>query len=675
MVRNAVLTGLRAFAVEKYLMRFRPFFVSASLLLCLLTVPALHAATHPWPAVGPDGGDARSLAADPADSSHLYLGTANSWIYQSMDDGAHWTRLAQLGTGEDLVIDHIIVDERDPHTLYAGAWRLDRFGGGVFVSHDSGATWSELTGMHGQSVRALAQAPSDSHILVAGTISGVYRTEDGGQHWKEISPAGSGEIREVQSIAIDPTDPDTIYAGTWHLPWKTNDGGRHWFNIKKGIITDSDVFSILIDPQLPTVLYASACSGIYRSDNGGLLFRKVQGIPTTARRTRSIKEDPQNRNVVYAGTTEGLYKTVNGGKSWNRLTSPFVVINDILINPSNPQRVLMATDQNGVLASNNGGKSFLPSNSGFSERVVSSVLVDHQHPGTLYAGVVNGKSFGGVFVSHDNGRTWAQQSNGLGGRDVFALAQSSNGTVYAGTNDGLYRWSPSGWVQDGNILNSSAHAVPSRRHAGYRHDTRAHIDTRVDHLFTSGPVWYAATVGGVYSSRNQGVTWQGPILHQDGYIYFGRLGSRTLAVNRTSIRYSRDHGQSWRTMYRPLGLSYLTAATVTPGGTLWVGGPQGIYFTHDAGLRWFQLKRLPVNAINSLAWDPAQNSVLLSSSDSTVVYAINPKTYTWKWWNTGWLVHAVHPLGRRLVAVSDSNGVVVQPAAQSATALAEAGGN
>jgi photosystem II stability/assembly factor-like uncharacterized protein len=675
MVRNAVLTGLRAFAVEKYLMRFRPFLAFASLLLCFLAVPTLHAAIDHWPAVGPDGGDARSFAADPSQPSHIYLGTANSWIYQSQDDGGHWTRLARLGTGDDLVIDHILVDERDPHILYAGAWRLDRFGGGVFVSHDSGATWSELPGMDGQSVRALAQAPSNSHILVAGTISGVYRTEDSGLHWKEISPPGSGEIHEVQSIAIDPTDPDTIYAGTWHLPWKTTDGGRHWFNIKKGIITDSDVFSILIDPQLPTVLYASACSGIYRSDNGGLLFRKVQGIPTTARRTRSIKEDPQNRNVVYAGTTEGLYKTLNGGKSWTRLTSPFVVINDILIDPANPQRVLMATDQNGVLASNDGGKSFEPSNSGFSERIVSSVLVDRLHPGTLYAGVVNGKSFGGVFVSHDDGRTWTQQSNGLDGRDVFALAESSNGTVYAGTNDGLFRWSPAGWTQDGAIVNSAPRAVAARRRAAHRGSTGAHIDTRVNHLFTRGSTWYAATDEGVFRSRNEGVTWQGPILPGDGYVYFGNLGHRTIAVNRDSIRYSNGDGQTWHTMYRPLGLSALNAATITPGGTLWVGGPQGIYFTHDAGLRWFQLKRLPVNAINSLSWNPAQKSILLSSSDSTVVYAINPKTYTWKWWNTGWLIHGIHSLGDRLVAVSYSNGVVLQPGPQSGAALAQAGGN
>ena len=88
--------------------------------------------------------------------------------------------------------------------------------------------------MHGQSVRALAQASSNAHVLVAGTLRGVYRSADKGLHWREISPAGGSEIHEVESVAIDPYDPEIIYAGTWHLPWKTSDGGAHWNNIHEG---------------------------------------------------------------------------------------------------------------------------------------------------------------------------------------------------------------------------------------------------------------------------------------------------------------------------------------------------------------------------------------------------------------------------------------------------------
>ncbi|MGH2409626.1 MAG: WD40/YVTN/BNR-like repeat-containing protein, partial [Chloroflexota bacterium] len=289
----------------------------------------------------------------------MYLGTSNSWIYQSADDGRTWSRLAQLGTVDDLVIDNLLVDESDPQTLYAGVWRMDRPDGGVYISHDGGQTWASSLGIQGQSVRALAQSSSNPKILVAGSIGGVFRSKDGGIHWKQISPRGSGEIIKVESIAIDPTDPSVIYAGTWHLPWKTTDGGASWHNIKDGLIVDSDVFSMILDPKTPSTVYLSACSGIYKSENGGDLFRKVQGIPSTARRTRVLMQDPENREVVYAGTTEGLYKTRDGGVNWARMTTPNLIINDIYVDPSNPRHVLLATDRSGVLASNDAGANFV----------------------------------------------------------------------------------------------------------------------------------------------------------------------------------------------------------------------------------------------------------------------------------------------------------------------------
>ncbi len=295
------------------------------------------AAVAPWLPVGPDGGDARSFAADPKNPKHLYLGTTSSWLYQSQDGGSTWQRLAKLSKQDNLVLDNVVVDEADSNTILVGAWVFDRPEGELFVSHDAGKTFTTVKDMEGQSIRALAQASSDSKVFVAGTLKGVYRSDDGGQHWTQISPAGSAELHEVESVAIDPADPKTIYAGTWHLPWKTTDGGANWHNIKQGLIDDSDVFSIIIDPKQPATVYTSACSGIYKSDNAGELYHKIQGIPSTARRTRVLMQDPVNRNVVYAGTTEGLYQTTDSGAKWTRVTGPDVIINDIFVDPSNPE--------------------------------------------------------------------------------------------------------------------------------------------------------------------------------------------------------------------------------------------------------------------------------------------------------------------------------------------------
>ena len=57
----------------------------------------------------------------------------------------------------------------------------------------------------------------------------------------------------------------------------------------------------------------------------------------------------------------------------------------------------------GVLASDDGGDSFVPSNVGFSARLITSFVGEAQHPATVYVGVVNDKDSGGVFVSRTGG--------------------------------------------------------------------------------------------------------------------------------------------------------------------------------------------------------------------------------------------------------------------------------
>lgn len=417
----------------------------AWLLPVMLLLRSAEAVT--WLPFGPDGGDARSFAADPRDSTHMYLGTANGWMYESRNGGGEWRRLALVGKRDDLVLDHIVVDPSDPKHVLVATWALGKPDGGLFVSHDGGASWIGAEELKGQSVLSLAEASSDAKTFVAGTLEGVYRSTDGGEHWALISPPESKELHEVESVAIDPVDPQVIYAGTWHLPWKTADGGQNWSNIKDGIIDDSDVFSIIVDPKQPATVYASACSGIYKSDNAGALFHKIQGIPSTARRTRVLKQSVQDVNTVFAGTTEGLFRTEDAGTNWSRMTDPNVIVNDVLIDPADAKHVLLATDRAGILASRDGGVSFESSNKGFSSRQVSSYAASSRRPGTVFVGVVNDKEFGGVFESEAGGLSWFQRGGGLGGRDVFSLAEAPDGVLLAGTAHGIFRLENDVWVR------------------------------------------------------------------------------------------------------------------------------------------------------------------------------------------------------------------------------------
>src|SRR5258706_1990441 len=340
---------------------------AAVVVVCFLLVCTLGLAQQ-WKPLGPDGVDGRSLVADPHLHGRILLGTSAGQIYESRDNGETWSRFVHLGEGNDYVLDTILFDTKQPGLIYAAAWSVENSGGDLFRSRDNGKTWSRVKEMQGKSIRAFAMAGSNESIRVVGALDGVFRSNDGGNHWTHIPPENHAEIRNIESIAIDPRNPDIVYAGTWHLPWKTSDGGATWKNIKNGMVDDSDVFSIIIDPKDPAVVYVSACSGIYKSENGAELFHKVQGMPFSARRTRVLQQDPVNSNVVYAGTTEGLWKTTDAGHAWVRMTGANIIVNDVLVDTIDPNRGLLATDGSGILSCNNAEVSFNPSRRGFAHR-------------------------------------------------------------------------------------------------------------------------------------------------------------------------------------------------------------------------------------------------------------------------------------------------------------------
>jgi photosystem II stability/assembly factor-like uncharacterized protein len=643
---------------------FRLFLLS----ICLLATLPTFAVN--WFAVGPGGGDARSFAVDPRNPNHLYMGTTTGWIYESQDGGASWQHLTRLERRNDLVVDHIIVDYSNPDHILAAAWVVDHPGGGIFVSEDGGHSWVSRPELNGESIRALAQAPSDPKIFVAGALSGVYRSVDGGVHWTQISPPGSREIHEIESLAIDPRNPQVIYAGTWHLPWKTDDGGLHWHNIKQGVIEDSDVFSIIVDPGAPQTVYASACSGIYKSENAGELFRKVQGIPSSARRTRVLKQDPGNVNIVFAGTTEGLFRTADAGKTWLRTTSPDVIVNDVYVNPGNTNSVLLATDRGGVLASNDGGFTFQSANRGFSARQVVAYTSERYKPANLYIGVINDKQTGGVFASDNGGVTWSQRSLGLDGRDVFSLLYTPGDSLLAGTNRGLFRWTDSGWVPSGNVV-SGPRTERGRARAGTRVGKAALVGAQLQGsvfaLASGDDTLYAATSDGILTSANDGQSWQrawlqGAAESSPDWQLIAADEATVLASDHGVMAFSADHGRNWKKILPPSSLNHVIAIAVDGSGQLWAAGRQGIFYSDTHGASWMPVPNFPLNNINSLYYDAAGKRILLTAGTaSTMAYAVCIGDKRTTLWDSGWHLRFVRPVGDHLIASTLYDGMVLQP--------------
>jgi photosystem II stability/assembly factor-like uncharacterized protein len=399
-----------------------------------------------WEVTGPWGGDVRALVASPDNENHFYLGTTDGQIFRSTDGAQSWQRLKPGLNKRGLSVDNLVIDPRNGKVIYAAAWSVSQGAtenGGVFKSEDGGDNWTLLSATKGLTLLSLSLAPSDPGIVMAGAKSGLFRSNDGGKNWERISPEGHPEIRNINSIGIDPKDPNIIYVGTHHLPWKTTDGGANWKAIGygTGLLDDSDIMGICVSPTRRELLYINACSGIYRSVASGEKWTKLPGIPFSARRTYALLDHPTQPNVIFAGTSEGLYRSNDGGKNWKLRTSKSVVIRAIVVHPSKPNRVLIATDDFGVRVSDNLGDDFTDANTGFIHRHILEIMPDANERGRILASVYHDGSGGSIFASSDGGENWQPSSAGLGPRDVFALYQMPDNAsvIYAGTNNGVYR--------------------------------------------------------------------------------------------------------------------------------------------------------------------------------------------------------------------------------------------
>lgn len=169
----------------------------------------------------------------------------------------------------------------------------------------------------------------------------------------------AGSLLPAQAAPGDEASEQTTGAiGTWTPLGPGNIGGR--------------TRAILIHPARPEIMYAAGVAGgVWKTMNGGASWMPLNDLMSSLA-VCSLVMDPQNPQVIYAGTGEGffnidglrgagIFKTTDGGATWQRLgstnTSDFYYVNDLVISPTNSQRIYAATDT-GVWRSDNGGATW-----------------------------------------------------------------------------------------------------------------------------------------------------------------------------------------------------------------------------------------------------------------------------------------------------------------------------
>ena len=451
----------------------------------------------------------------------------------------------------------------------------------------STALWTSI-GPEGGAAYTLALAvdPTNSQTIYVGTLSGVFKSTNGGASWGAINSGLTGT--SVYSLVIDPTSSQTVYAGTGGGGvFKTTNGGASWNAVTSGLTSSMGVFSLAIDPTNSETVYAGTYgSGVFKTTNGGASWSSANSGLTITNTAYSLAIDPTNGQTIYAGTNgSGVFKSTNGGATWSAVNSGLTITNiaySLAIDPTNSQTIYAGgtSGSSGVFKSTNGGASWIAVNSGLTSMSVTKLAIATSSQ-TIYAGT----SGGGVFKSTNGGASWSAVNSGLTGMNVQSLTidRSSSQTVYVGTTGGVFKTTNGGvsWSAMNSVLTSAS--VSSLV-----------IDPTNSQTVYAGTGSFWTTGGGVFKSTNGGASWSAVISGLTStYVLSLAIdpsSSQTVyaGTNGGGVFKSTNGGAIWSAVTSGLTSSYVISLDIDPSSsqTVYAGTFGGVFKTTTGGASW-----------------------------------------------------------------------------------------
>lgn len=265
--------------------------------------------------------------------------------------------------------------------------------------------------------------------------------------WRNIGPFRGG--RSVGSSGVT-GDPLTYYMGTTGGGvWKTEDAGQHWKNISDGYFGTGSVGAISVSESHPNVVYVgmgehaprgvmtSHGDGVYKSTNAGKTWTKL-GLEKTQHIARIVIH-PSNPDIVWVaaqgalhkGNNErGIFKSEDGGNSWKNVlfVNDLTGCSELCIDHSNPSvmyaamwehqrvpwKIISGGEGSGLYKSIDGGESWFKIHKGLpEEKGKMAISVSRANPDKVYALVESDSNAekGGLFVSNNAGKSWSRISD------------------------------------------------------------------------------------------------------------------------------------------------------------------------------------------------------------------------------------------------------------------------
>ncbi|MES0094712.1 hypothetical protein [Mesorhizobium sp. M0030] len=537
-------------------------------------------------------------------------------VFRSKDGGKTWQKV--LYRNPDAGAVDISIDPNNPRILFATTWQTRRsfwnlnsggVGSGIFRSLDSGDTWEDLSGRNGLPGGVLGKlgvSVSEGQrgrvyalIEADGDKIGLYRTDDYGDHWIQISQNRDLMHRPwyYTHVFADPGHADTVYV-TNHVMWKSTDGGTNFTEVTT---PHGDNHDLWIDPVNPKRMIEGNDGGACVTFNRGRTWSSIYNQMTA--QFYRIDVDDQHPYRVYATQQDNTAMSVPSASEWGAITL---------------------------------GDCTYPGNgeSGF-------IAVDPEDPDIVYCGAM-GSSPGGAALERYDHRTrqirlvniWPQDTTGIAPKNMryrfawtFPIAFSPHNprTLYAGGNhvfrsrDEGSSWttiSPDLSLND-PVRQDYSGGLLTRDNSGTEvHATCASV---VESPHRKGEIWVSTDDGLVHVTRNDGAEWRNvtpeamPELAYVGCVEISSHDADTVYVAATRYKLAdyqpyllrtKDGGKSWQSIVGDFPKGEITrvvrADPVRPG-LLVVGTETGVFFSLDDGEHWSRMAGgLPVVPVYDL---------------------------------------------------------------------------
>lgn len=407
----------------------------------------------------------------------------------SLYEGLRWRELGPFRGGRSSTVTGV---RGNPNLYYFGT-----VGGGVWRTQDAGQTWDNISDKYfGGSIGAVAVAESDPNVIYVGegeqtlrnnvaSGAGLWRSTDAGATWKSI---GLQDSRHIARIRVHPKNADVLYVAALGNLWKPNemrgvfrslDGGQSWKKILY-INDEAGAADLILDPNNPRIIYASTWNMTrngYRMDSGG----------------------PDSK----------LWKSTDGGDTWENLSdkpgmpSGINGIIGVTVSPQNSNRIwaIIENKEGGVYRSDDGGKTWARIN---QDRALLQrawyycrIYADSQNEDIVY---VMNVSYG---ISKDGGKTFTLKNAPHGDHHDLWIDPDNNRRMVIADDGGAQISNDGGnnWTTYHNQPTAQFYRVSTDNHFPYRiygaqqDNTSVRIPHRTNGSAVTEKDWDALAIG------------------------------------------------------------------------------------------------------------------------------------------------------------------------------------